>query len=868
MSEQLQKLASGIPLEGWEAIKSVPGVLETVTDAAGIVFKKTSDVDELFDQLQALSEPSAAAIFILSALCLVEELRSKTLGVLSVVCRKVGEVYDASMIFQFINCPVFARRSDGLSFVLAARLLSLIQDLVYDNTQFILNGLNCQDATARKQALFILKQIVAKAKPGDKSVLYCSSLDWQGSWNLFFLLYDTFQEPQSHLLEPLFPLLSSFMVEDSRCSLGMSWWESIVRRGLENTSVAVRKRLLEHIIIEIPIEQYPCLQQADDFVFGKLLDLVDNSYLYSAIDFNRLVSPFGLSVTKFYVKFFGLAKNDQDRRARLLKFFGRLDSLKSNMAIVFLLNALLESLPIDDLIQQNQLSILLHLAEHRGFHNHKARSMLRCQLANVLVMYCRPQNISLKPLSQCLNILLSEMKMSGSNQVVFDRLCSWFCGQEDIEAKVEAILDDFFEKLSCSDDIEQLSTTSASIGLISAILIKKGSFGQTCGQKILASLNKSVEEEDLFLLAKCFSMIACLDELVKRFTCGKVNFFHGLSTDSKIFSLCSFVDSRILPEIGSQVSVDLSMIHILLDGFKLMVEELERLSDEAPMTQKMFIEYLDMLLIRCVHWVEHLHAASGSMAHQLMRMIVPGITFIALSALNSVEFPIKCPIDSKFVHQMLDLGLEKPCGGFDDDLCKTWPQLADSQAEYKWSVVREYAKHVSLVQRSSDELDGMFSSATALLPTSQYKSSVSIIKCLQELLRIFGECKEEDKLVSSTTQLVDGFCSYLNSVEDEKTKWFSVYAVGMIDCLFQSDIAQHPKLHDGPDSPLFKFFIYFLETVGPSRRGLFPYMVMQLYPLLKSNTLIRQAYLSVMPEILMYGPVRNVPEERLADAFN
>ena len=361
-----------IPLEGWEAIKCFPPVLSAITNQIGIITENEGQANvELLEQL----EQSVASLFILSACCLDESLRSKGLLLLTNFAKNVElkESIDEEMLFSFITCPVFTRRSDGLQYSLASRSYPLLSKVLYEKESFIISGLNHPDSGARKQALFICKQLIQAKQPGVNNLLYCRKDDlksWSDMWNSFFILYDTFQEPQSHLLEPLLPMLPQLLT-----LMGLGWWECVMRRAFENTSVAVRKKLLEHLITVFPFSEFSELRDSETFVFGCMLELVDNSYLYSAIDFTRLVSPFGLLVTKFYGEFFEMAKDQESRSLRVLLLVQKLAGLTSNMAIIFLMNAVLQTDNIE--FSGLDLNTIVSLAEHRGFTTTRPESCSR-----------------------------------------------------------------------------------------------------------------------------------------------------------------------------------------------------------------------------------------------------------------------------------------------------------------------------------------------------------------------------------------------------------------------------------------------------------------------------------------------------------
>lgn len=854
VNESITKLTRLVPLEGWEAIKSCPVVLSMITKSAGIINSSERDLeaDELVGLFQDLSlQDDPSIIFICCTLALDDELRLKALSLLSTSAKIISNI-DHVLVFEFISISVFVRRPDGLNFILAARLLSIIQPILYSNQKFILDGLNHEDGIVRKQSLFMLKYIIVTApKEGSENVLMYekeSLKSWNESWSTFFLLYDTFQEPQSHLLEPLFPLLHSFLMPDGPRKMGFSWWECIVRRAFNNTSVAVRKRVLEHIIIELPIQEYPVLCKAESFVFSSLLRLIDNSYLYSAIDFTRLVSPFGLSVTRFWTKYLSLVDSEEERFERVKRFFSVLKELTSNLAIVFILNSFLEIKTIDGLLSKDaDLEVFNILAEHCGFHNSKARSMLRWQLIQVLVKFSRAQDFAIDKLCATLGLLVSEVEI---NKKEIETVSVWFCSNESAQSQLLTEIDSIL--FSSEDSIVKLSQRANNLSLGMALLCREGRGGPESTVGLLSGINKALAEKDYNLLFKCCALLNSLEASCKRLA--NLSFTHGVISQPKLFSMLSMLESLILPEFPLSIEVPISSV---MNSMQTLVSELISLQDLS--VNRMLIEFMDILAIKLAQLIER------PLLESSLKIGICGMTKLVFDCFNQVEYPSKDTLNQEYIVKMIRLALFKSPTMSDDEL-QFWPLLKDTLAGSKWGAVNSFCKHVADIQESDcSKLSVIYEIILESIPDSHCNEAVSMIGCLSTILGIFSQRFEQDLVFKMCSRSWDCLKTFLESMEDDNSRWFNIYAGAVVDCLLQDRLISVISLHDS--GPIRDLVLYFLRQVGPNRRGLLPFVMMKMYEPMRRDSHIRRAYFDIMPELLMYGPVRNVPEERLADAM-
>lgn len=152
---------------------------------------------------------------------------------------------------------------------------------------FCLDGLESQDDQTRKFALFFLKQAIkfTSAFPSGQGAtsfadeddpkrlfLWPAGLEtaWLHCWTNFFLLYESLREPHKHIIEPLLPLLQTYLSEKplSEPWLGLVWWQVALMRALDNKSLGVRKLVLNHVV-SMNARLFPRLCHAISFIFGK-----------------------------------------------------------------------------------------------------------------------------------------------------------------------------------------------------------------------------------------------------------------------------------------------------------------------------------------------------------------------------------------------------------------------------------------------------------------------------------------------------------------------------------------------------------------------------------------------------------------------
>ncbi len=120
----------------------------------------------------------------------------------------------------------------------------------------ILDGLsNDSLETERRLSLFLkqpfdlasIKGTANLLRRDDPARLLCwdDVNKWYALWYNFCLLYETVQETQVHLIEPVLPLLETLLRPDNDVWLGIPWWECIMKRAFANPADFSEKSSLE-----------------------------------------------------------------------------------------------------------------------------------------------------------------------------------------------------------------------------------------------------------------------------------------------------------------------------------------------------------------------------------------------------------------------------------------------------------------------------------------------------------------------------------------------------------------------------------------------------------------------------------------------
>ena len=155
----------------------------------------------------------------------------------------------------------------------------------------------------------------------------------------------------------------------------------------------------------------------------------------------------------------------------------------------------------------------------------------------------------------------------------------------------------------------------------------------------------------------------------------------------------------------------------------------------------------------------------------------------------------------------------------------------------------------------------------AILPETKFSASIYTLSSIQKIL-----CYDQN-LVKRIAQL----CLVMRSVVDgrsECSKWVKQYCCACMDLvfspvMFSEELLEHQSLHS-EDGCVGEFLVHLLESASTRFGYVAVHMAKCLYRMrdLPHHLLIYQKYIWLIVKLLQFGPIRDLPEELLAEALS
>lgn len=457
-----------------------------------------------------------------------------------------------------------------------------------DISILLLDALDSDNALTRKQALFILKKIVAfstravdevnsaslSAYNEDSSErLFCwdpaKKGEWIEVWGRFFLIYETCQEPQVHILNPMLPMIRKFLEGPIERSLeepwlGTAWWETLTRRAFKNDSVSVRKVMCE-AILSLPVDELPRLKRSLDFLMGPLLQMCDVSSFYLPIDTSRLVSQFGELVVSFYARFLSDFDDDVEQAKAIRLYIERLTSvIKGPTPVIYLLQALLEMTNPVPALNEASLELLRKYGGSRStFHNPKSRKLAKFQMLQILINLGDPKDLPYKAVATFLDFILPELDLTVSS-AQFIQLTDWLeqvYGQALLEQSLANEVERYFREDVSLDERQARASRIATMAMLAMKF--PGSFSRCCipVYSFMARLGE-MRESASFVVSAVLLFIR-LDQAVRKITSNATDIVASLQLAERIYEWIDILQS-VLVNVANEDLGTLKIITLLL----------------------------------------------------------------------------------------------------------------------------------------------------------------------------------------------------------------------------------------------------------------------------------------------------------------
>ncbi|KAI9331609.1 hypothetical protein BDR26DRAFT_899277 [Obelidium mucronatum] len=299
----------------------------------------------------------------------------------------------------------------------SSTVVNTVKDLRSETSFWILiqSGLVCGDPITEKYALFLLKRVVDFSK-NSGLVIPDNELfsTWDVSrspnlWNDYFVVLDILQESSGHLIEPILPKLSLFLNSDC---MHATWWITLMKRGIQNNSAPMRKRILEYLISSpvdlVLVVETLCSDIGREFLLKTLIPALDSSYLYHVSGLGSFVSLFGEKVRAFIRTVLEITRT---KSATLREIIKTSVGFSTKVSVLYVMMGLSDFAKI-----QNDAKLgpedILHFSDM--ITNHRAVSVwtkpdarkLFCQLAqDVMIAFSDRALFSFNDVSQILTVI-------------------------------------------------------------------------------------------------------------------------------------------------------------------------------------------------------------------------------------------------------------------------------------------------------------------------------------------------------------------------------------------------------------------------------------------------------------------------------
>lgn len=297
---------------------------------------------------------------------------------------------------------------------------------------------------------------------------------------------------------------------------------------------------------------------------------------------------------------------------------------------------------------------------------------------------------------------------------------------------------------------------------------------------------------------------------------------------------------------------------VLIEGQRLLLAALCRMPENRSML-------IGLVEIQLINLISHLESFASSRAAfreetygtQLMKIAVLETMGAFFEALDRLGFHEVGFWTRAHVLQVFECAVERPkAGQMTPVQFEAWADLQVSFVVAKWQLVGTMAAFFA--GTAVVDVPETFERCLVALETSKYLAVPAILQCLTRLTPLLGAALPTELLgeAYATGQAI-------LATHYDSPKWFDVYAAAYIDFAFQPALlgrTADASLH-GPDGLVRAALAHCLDEVCPRRKGLINKVSSRLHETWARDKASRDAYAPEIGQLLMYGPVRDCPEE-------
>lgn len=761
------------------------------------------------------------------------------------------------------------------------RLLEAMQFDLRAESRFpslIRAGLLDNEGATRKQSLFILKQTVkfctfymqpeeeaARCGQGECRVFFWRPVDrerWSEAWRRFFLLYESIQETQVHIVEPMLPLLKT-LIADATSLLDRFWWDIILYRAIAGDSGHVR-RLIIQTVMEMDVGSMPRLMEARDLLFGALLEAIDSTALFQTDveEGTMVVSPFGMTVARFYATYL-MAVDANVRGAEIEYFLSQVAAtVRSATPALFLLQSLLQ-LPRQPVLGSQGVAWLCTFSRNTVlFHNVKARRLARWQLLYAFLGLADAAALSFTEIATALHEFLREDDQLNVQGREYRDICSWLqhhFGSDYVDQNISLRVQEYFVAAMSGEAVQTMAAEISTLLVFS--LSREGGFAQSIRPlyQQMAVISR-VDTEPTYIVAGV-TLFVMLDKRVRSVTGGRTDVLSSVDVGARLYEWIAAIEGLLLHDTLEMLP-NLQATTMLLAGMRLFL-------DKASEQPNVLITYLNILLYRLVDLVNcFAQQAARDRAEgyllQLQKMIVFELMAIAFAVLERIGTFHLGFCDPMSLQNVFSCELEKP-PRMTDEQAEDWDALIIAFSVSRWTLISVIARFSRQSPELADlvDLDEIFHRCLLALESAKYKSVIAIFDCLRILASLSTEIP-----LTTISQAITLAQRVLEEAADTPV-WLYLYAEAFIDFFVQPALLNREEVSGGTDSLAGRVLHYLIHELGRTRKNIVPRLARNLRTFWGSPAghASRLALLAFFIELLLYGPAREESEDRLAQAL-
>ncbi|KAJ3361205.1 Tar (HIV-1) RNA binding protein 1, partial [Kappamyces sp. JEL0680] len=301
-------------------------------------------------------------------------------------------------------------------------------------------GLLSHNSTTIKYSLFLLRKLIWFEDnfhcPGAETLPpLAQSLHFEE----FFTLYDSLLQDQHHIVEPH---LAKFSLIAK--TLDRFWYELLVRRGLINNVLKVRKTIIRYFItLADPVQQHIFQTQPD--IFLAIVAAADKQWFYHVVGQGTFSSPFGEELVVF------LSSLDMSLDSSfyiLEKAIDIVAALTSRIPMIYVLQGLASLSPHQTHRLANKhvdaLAYILNCPQKISmFKGRETISIISSYVIRILVTQGRAADFDFSVLAHCLGATLFPESMDSVDQRNVMQIRSWMQFDGSWAAALESLLRSF-----------------------------------------------------------------------------------------------------------------------------------------------------------------------------------------------------------------------------------------------------------------------------------------------------------------------------------------------------------------------------------------------------------------------------------------